>query len=434
MINDGKEVRVAERRWRKEIGRRALKKERRRKAQVPDKGYRPYRSPILDLFLDGESVRTEKLDVKVFVAPKIFSISRNPAKCIKFFQDIARYARSARRPRIVLDQRDIKYLGLGADSVLGVILSEIKSELRYVFGSYIRGFKPKSKEIQKIMDEVGSVRALFLEVEEDIRLSFGSKANVFRHRHKSSDDGAANVHFDPSASAISSFSDHLDESLSIIGRRLSVDGRDKFCHYAAEILDNVKEHAGLKEWVLVGYSDPEAEVPTYRAAIFCFGKTIAQTFQELKDDSYPRKLIDPYIQSHKGGYLFSEDWREEDLITLISLQGDVSSKSVDKASDRGQGTVELISFFNDISVECGIREMSAEMNIISGSTRIRFDGTYSMSFREDLNRDVIAFNATNDLTLRPDRAAVVSLKESRFPGTLITIEIPLVTSFLDSSE
>lgn len=78
--------------------------------------------------------------------------------------------------------------------------------------------------------------------------------------------------------------------------------------------------------------------------------------------------------------------------------------------------------------------MSAEMNIISGSTRIRFDGTYSMSFREDLNRDIIAFNATNDLTLRPDRAAVVSLKESRFPGTLITIEIPLVTSFLDSSE
>jgi len=427
------ETGISNRRWRKELRRRRLKQARRRQEFMPaEVGHRPYKSPILNLFSDGDGKSSQKLGAKRFVAPKIFSVSKNPAECIKFYQDIVAYARTARRPRIVLDQRGITYLGLGADSILGVILSEIKHELRYIYGCYIKGFKPKSKEIQKVMDEVGSVRALFMEAEEDIRLSFTSKAKVFRHRHRAADEGAATYTYDPSATAVSDFSSHLDESLSIIGRELSIDGRDSFCHYAAEVLDNVREHAGLREWAIVGYSDPDATVPTYRCVIFCFGKTIAQTFQELPGDSYPIRVIEPYINAHRGGSLFSVDWREEDLITLIALQGDVSSKSVDGTSDRGQGTVELIEFFQKVSFECGFRELTAEMNIISGSTRIRFDGTYSMRFRDDLNRDVIAFNATNDLSARPDRKAVMSLKDCHFPGTLITIEIPLTSSFLDS--
>lgn len=431
------ESRIAERRWQKEVRRRRLLKDRRRLAFFTGDEGRPYRSPILDLFHSvdlGDGSGTRRVGVREFLAPKIFSLSRNPSGFIKFLREIVGYARSARRPRIVLDQRNIAYLGLGADSVLGVVLSEIKQELRYVVGSYIRGFKPKSKEIQKIMDEVGSVRALFMETERDIRLSFSSRAKVFRHRHRPSDEGEATPLFDPSAMVVADFSDHLDQSLALIGRKLSVEGRDGLCHYAAEVLDNVKEHSGLGEWAIVGYADPDSKNPTYRCAIFCFGKTIAQTFQELPEDAYPRRLIEPYIRAHRGGALFASDWREEDLITLIALQGDVSSKSVDDTSDRGQGTVELIEFFQSVSVECGIRQLPAEMNIISGSTRIRFDGKYSMTFREDLNRHIVAFNEVNDLSVRPDRKYVVAMGESYFPGTLITVEIPLTSTFLDHVE
>lgn len=432
MSDSGTEVGVSEKRGRKELRRRKLKRERRRNAFAPFLDRRPYRSPILDLFFDGGRSPTKKLPAKEFTAPAVFSISRNPAECLEYYQEIVVYARSARRPRIILDQRRIVYLGLGADSILGVILSEIRQELRFTYGAYIKGFKPKSKEIQKLMDEVGSVRALFMESEQDVRLSFTSQAMVFRHRHRSVDDGESSLHHDPSGAAISDFSNHLNDSLSIIGRELSVDGRDSFCHYAAEVIDNVREHSGLREWAIVGYSDPEAGIPTYRAVIFCFGKTIAQTFQELDEDSYPRKVIAPYINAHRGGALFTQDWREEDLMTLIALQGDVSSKSVDATSDRGQGTVELIEFFQQVTNECGLRKTTAEMNIISGSTRIRFDGTYVMSFRTDLNRDVIAFNLGNDLSVRPDRRAVMPLAGGRFPGTLITVEIPLISSFLEA--
>jgi hypothetical protein len=351
---------------------------------------------------------------------------------LKFFEKIVSYARTVRRPRIILDQRSIRYLGLGADSILGVLLAEIRQEIRFSFGSYIKGYKPKDREIQRLMDEVGSVRVLFMSADEDIRLSFSSGAKVYRHRHRPPDSGSESNTFDPAALAISDFSDHLSHCLSYLGRSLNSAGRSRLCDYAAEIVDNVKEHAGLEEWAIVGYSDFDAVNPTYRCVIFCFGKTIAETFIELGDDTFPRRTIAPYIEAHKGGLLFAEDWREKDLITLVALQGDISSKSTDATSDRGQGTVKLIQFFQNIVDECDLTNSKTEMNIISGSTRIRFDKRYRMQFNSAINREVIAFNRANDLLERPDSSAVISLGDSHFPGTLITVEMPMRSTFLDA--
>lgn len=437
MHKDHAEIVISRKRWRK-LQRRIDKKKLRSQsvANFELSDGRPYQSAVLDLFSERQQLgnKLKKAGQKIFKSPDVFSLSKNPAGCIAYFSEIVEYVRSTRRPRIVLDQRRIKHLGLGADSVLGVILTEIKQELRATYGSYIKGFKPRAKEIQCVMDEVGSVRSLFMDVEEDIRLSFTSRAKVFRHRHRPSDQGMSSTHCDPVSDVIRDFAVHLSESLSLIGRKLSVDGRSSICHYVGEVINNVEEHAGLGEWAMVGFSDPDARNPTYSCVIFCFGKTIAETFQELPRDSYPWKVIEPYINAHKGGSLFTSDWREEDLLTLISLQGDISCKSVDGQSDRGQGTVELINFFQGVTTECGLRELDAEMNIISGSTRIRFDGRYGMSFRSDLNRDIIAFNSANDLWSRPDRSAVMSLEGVKFPGTLITVRLPLMGSFLEPVE
>lgn len=427
---------LSRRRWNKELRRRQKKAIFRVSQSSASPAKRPYKSAILDLFMARAAgpLSLKKAGPKTFVSPVNFSLSANPAECISYLSSIVAYVRETRRPRIILDQRRIRSLGLGADSVLGILLSEVRQELATTPGAYIKGFKPKAKDIQRIMDEVGSVRALFMEVEEDIRLSFRSRAKVFRHRHRPSDQGLGSRHFDPVSATIAEFADHLSESLSFIGRKLSVAGLDSICHYVGEVINNVEEHAGIQEWAIVGFTDPDAGTPTYSCVIFCFGKTIAETFLELPRDSYPWRLIDPYVRAHKGGSLFSSDWREEDLLTLIALQGDVSSKSVDDSSDRGQGTVELIEFFQGVTTECGLRRLNAEMNIVSGSTRIRFDGTYGMAFREDLNRHIIAFNMGNDLTARPDRSAVMSLNEAHFPGTLITVRMPLMASFLEPLE
>lgn len=448
-MSDRGEISVlAKKRELKRLKRLHIKRLREEK-RFPQGEYRPYRSPILDLFCASRASRgsLKKLAPKTFKAPPVFSVSRNAAECIEFFREIVEYSRGARRPRIVIDHRAISYLGLGADSVLGVLLYEIKRELRFCVGAFIRGYKPRLKHLQALMDEVGSVRVLRMDVEQDVRVSFTTRAMVYRHRHRPSDEGMSGANNHPASEIIADFSDHLDRCLRSIDRSLSTDGRDRICHYAGEIIDNVKEHAGLGEWAIVGYSDLDSDPQMYRCVIFCFGKTIAQTFLELPEDAYPRRIISPYIATHRGGGLFSSQWREEDLTTLIALQGDVSSKNVDGSSDRGQGTVELIQFFQGVIDECGLinqasgsfvaprSNLKAEMNIISGSTKIRFDGEYRMQFREDLNRDVIAFNKMNDLFSRPDPKAVISLGEIFFPGTLVTIEIPLVgTAIISDTE
>lgn len=437
-MDEAEGKKIGERRLAKRLARLRKKRARRRALNRRFRGEesRKYESPILDLFASKRFNKKalKKNGPKTFVAPKVFSISRNTAECLKFFKSLVEYARTTRKPKLILDQRGITELGLGADSVLGVILSEIRAELRFTPGAYIRGRKPKSQEIQRIMDDVGSVRALFMDTEEDIKISLSTTAKIYRHRHRPSQASDIRNRADTTSRVITDFSDHLDECLNYLGKRLSTDGRDRLCHYAGEVLDNAKEHSGLNDWLIVGHADFSDGKPIYRCVIFSFGNTIAQTFQVLPDDSFARSVIKPYLLRHERRALFNTVWREEDLLTVVALQGDVSSKNTSPETDRGQGTVELIEFFQKVSVECGLRWVKPEMNIVSGSTRIRFDGRYQMTYRPDLNRDVIAFNQNNDLFDRPDDTAVIALGDAVFPGVLISIEMPLLSEFMEVAE
>jgi hypothetical protein len=116
------------------------------------------------------------------------------------------------------------------------------------------------------------------------------------------------------------------------------------------------------------------------------------------------------------------------LFTLIALQGNVSSKNQSVMDTRGNGSVELIEFFQRMYAECsGTSTGGAEMIVVSGQTSIRFDGTYKMAANA-AGVKIIAFNAANDLTQAPDAKYVKQLAgSSRFPGTLIAIKFPLST-------
>ena len=75
------------------------------------------------------------------------------------------------------------------------------------------------------------------------------------------------------------------------------------------------------------------------------------------------------------------------------------------------------------------RLQAASMYIISGATRILFDGRYRMHRSTD-GRRVLAFNKTNDLELPPDASAVMPLKAGRLPGTLIGIKFSVQANYL----
>lgn len=96
-----------------------------------------------------------------------------------------------------------------------------------------------------------------------------------------------------------------------------------------------------------------------------------------------------------------KNWRTEDLLTLIALQSSVSSLNQSIASTRGQGTADLIEFFQKMHDERKLDAgKTAHMYIVSGSTKVLIDGRYRIH-RDDSNRRTIAFNEGNDLRKPP---------------------------------
>lgn len=204
--------------------------------------------------------------------------------------------------------------------------------------------------------------------------------------------------------------------------------------YTGEILNNAQDHSGHDEAIITGYLDNSNSTHLCEIAIFNFGKTIADTFREMPGTSYTHEEIDGYIKEHQKWSLFGSDWTKDNLLTVVALQGHISSKNLRKDQDRGQGTVDLIEFFQRMHKQCIDVEQSnsmTEMAILSGSTHIYFDGSYTM--REDSNgRKVIAFNHTNDLHQKPDSKYVKNLHDLFFPGTVISIRFPMKHEDIES--
>ena len=428
-------IRLSKERGQRRVDRLRKKEAFYREIQRPDATAASfYQSKILDQF--GEDYvafkKRAKLAPKKISFPTRFTLTNNAEETLDSIAEIVKYARTARRPRLLLNHRKVKEVGLGADALLAVVLKEISLEAQKVRGSYIRGYKPENANARRIMDEVGSVRVLGTGVDEDIKVSLKSTGTVFRHHNRGKDLKVDALTADPISQTTKEFSDHLDECLKLIGKRLSPKGRDDLSAYVAEVLINAQEHSNTAQWVIVGFIDDEDARLTYRAAIFSFGQTIAGSFKELDAGCYAWTRVKPYIDRHEKAGLFNRNWTRESLLNVIALQGNISSKLDGPTSDRGQGTVDLIEFFQRMSKACAGHDATPRMSILSGSTQISFDGKYVMKYEPSQDRMIIAFNDENNLLTPPDRAAVRTLDHGQFPGVMISIAVPLASSTVET--
>jgi hypothetical protein len=186
------------------------------------------------------------------------------------------------------------------------------------------------------------------------------------------------------------------------------------------VLTNAQEHPGITDWTLIGYFDTKTQ--QFEVAIINFGKTISETFLELARTSYTYRQVGGYvsrIRRLRTGRKFSE----QALVTVAALQGQISSKNKSTSDTRGQGSVEMVEFFQVVSENSD--KNVPQMVMISGSTHITFDPKYKMG--EWRGRPyTIAFNASNTLDEPPDARAVNALKNVFFPGTIIAIRFPLL--------
>jgi hypothetical protein len=190
----------------------------------------------------------------------------------------------------------------------------------------------------------------------------------------------------------------------------------------------------MYHWYIYGYLDNATKEHTCEVVIINLGKSFAQTFEELPNDHYAIRQIAPYLFLHSKGNFFNQQWTRQDLLTLVALQGNISSKNESDATTRGQGSVELIEFFQTVHKECtNGNQCGAKMSIISGNTRIFLDGTYTMK-ADSKGRKRLALNANNDLYHKPNPSAISSMGKISFPGTIIAISFPMTTTQTESTE
>lgn len=388
------------------------------------------RSRIVRMLSDSYGVKvTANKGTLTVVVPETFSIIDDPGRVLHVVGAFAKIARTFRIRHIEIDQSRLRHYDLAANALLDTIATELKTEarqrgVRLVF----KGKYPASAQVKRFIKSIGIVKHLNLPHE--------AEASPEKNGQRAFD--RRNCHYlyrgDPSKSdfksrTIASFVDHVNHCLSDHGRELTPAARQKLCEYIGEILGNAEEHAGLVDWTIQGYLDNTAPTPQCEIAIFNFGHSIADTLQALDPKSYTRQQIAEYLLLHRGFNWFGPKWRETDLLTLAALQGHVSSKNFSKADTRGQGTVDLISFFQKVYQECAESDgvAPAAMAIVSGSTYILFDGKYSMQSGPSGGK-VIAFNPENTLRKKPDEHYVRSLGTLKFPGTIISIRFPLSKS------
>ncbi len=382
-----------------------------------------YRSPILNEFSYfhnrvGISRNSKKVEIPI---PKVFSIIDTPKQSLKqIYIFISKLLRAGKVEHIRIDHQKLTNFDLAAESIFDLLTTEFMKESDSQNKKIsISGVYPDSDKLKRFIKSMGIVSKLNVkqeimsnESEPDLR--------IFDERCKSSSIVDSTNSSDHKENTVRKFVDHINECLSTNGRRLTNEAVDELGDYTGELLTNAEDHSGRQEWFIAGYLDNATDNKICEITIYNFGDSIAKTFKNLSGDDYTFSIINPYIEKHAKSGFFDKQWKEDDLLTLVALQGDISTKNVDELGDRGQGTVDMINFFQQVQKECSNNLGSiAKMAVLSGNTHILFDGKYDMQVDRN-DRSIIAFNKSNSLNEKPDSNCIQNLGKVYFPGTIIS--------------
>ena len=352
----------------------------------------------------------------IFNIPEVFSILDRPRDAFKFIYDsLSNLLKFKKIDNLCINHEKMVKFDLAAEILFDYFISEIEnnsSQKHFVYGHY-----PQSELAKRFIRGIGIIDELNINHEKLSSIEQKS-IEIFKaenRKYQSSVNGVSKTYYDET---IQRFSKHIDNCLQHINRNLTQNGRSRLCQYISEILDNIHEHAGMEKWRIAGYLDTKSKDLPCEVCIFNFGNTIAKTFENLDYNNPIHNQIKLYTEKHKNYAT------QENLLTLYALQGNVSSKNIDANSSRGQGTIELLSFFQDLHIEIQDESTnSRKMVIISGSTCIILD--YSCKMVKKNERHIMPLNKQQDLDFPPDKMHLKELKETFFPGTLISLRFNL---------
>lgn len=392
------------------------------------------KSYVIDSFSNQIKFNNKFRHLKEFTLtiPSTFSILDSPEETLKTIYKLVEVNFGSKKlKKIYFDHENMENFDLSAAQVLGHLASELNRIKHKKNKIRMSGNFPKDNEASRFLRGVGVINKLgltqkYLSKKEQESLKIFSKTDnrALREIRSASE-------ITEREKATKGFVDHINACLGENGYQLTREGIQSLCNISGEVIDNAVQHSKGDDWVLAGYLDPQTTENVCEISAFNFGRSIAQTLADLPDDHYTTKIIQPYLDQHIKSGFFSSAWTKEDLLTLVALQGNVSSKNESDDNTRGSGTVDILEFFKGVYDESGKDcKANIKMAILSGKTHITFDGKYSIN-NDSTNRKVIALNDENDLSKRPDPKYIKHLNGYPFPGTIISIKFPLQNKRLE---
>ena len=414
---------------------RRLEKQRVRKRRraIKDTG-RPWPlGPHLDRWKSGGVAPREDPRTLVITIPADFSVSRNPEAVASVVRQVCDISSDTSIEGMFFDHSKLKQFELAAEAVLDVVVREVRGRsLRVGRRLSLGGQYPTDVAAQRFIRGIGLSRHLEIP-NTSLPPSEEGKLRTFQQHKRTPTAKNAPAHTDEKSKVAENFADFVDDCLKHVSRSLSPMGRQRLCDYTGEIIDNIEQHGETNYWYIAGYLDTTLDPPICEIAVFNFGRTFAETFTALDPQSFPNVQVAPYIEKHRGSNWFGNEWTEENLYTLIALQGGISSKATSDSDNRGHGTTDLIRFFQALHTECGAGVFEPEMVLWSANTHILFDGRYKLRLGID-HRWTIAFNDANSLSERPDGKYVRHLTDVFFPGAMISIKFGLPASVTSATK
>lgn len=376
-----------------------------------------------NVFSKDKRLRNEDGNLKI---PKVFSLTETYSESFSFLKRLyyVLYFQSA--TKIVLDYADCEQIDLDASVCMDILLGEFISYHKKcrILGHQMRleeiiPINFNNPQITKILFSIGAFASI-----KKISFNFPDiipyRLCIARKSH-------------PNASAIrevdiTQMVEYVIKAMRKLNKTLTPEAEDNLFKVIGEVLINAEEHSTCDYRYSIGYFQDIEEngnhYGIFNLVILNFGKTIYETFS---DPSCPNKAVvqqmNELSKSYvKRGLLVPAKFEEQTLWTLYALQEEVTSKADWK---RGNGSIRFIDSFFQLKGENDIDNISY-LSIVSGNTRIIFDGTYRLTDKiKGVSRGkykMMTFNNSGDIEDEPDKK-FVTFAENYFPGTIISAKI-----------
>jgi hypothetical protein len=221
--------------------------------------------------------------------------------------------------------------------------------------------------------------------------------------------------------------EYIKKCLVRLGRELTSDSETEFYKVVGEIMSNAEEHSTTPHRFAIGFfqetTGTDSNYGIFNFSIFNFGDTIYQSFKSKNcmNQKAVKQMSDLSADYTKKGWFTKAEFEEETLWTLYALQEGVTSKE----KKRGNGSIQYIENFFRLKGDLDHDNIS-KLVVISGNTRILFDGSYKIVEKAKMGENrkfkMITFNENGDIFDKPDKK-FVNFAPYFFPGTIISARI-----------